>query len=83
MYTIYTKENCDWCIKVKALMKSLSIPYTELKLNDDYNKEQLRELIPTNLPLTVPQVLKFGSRIGGYEDLAAYFEMHGVMGAQQ
>ena len=83
MYTIYTKDNCDWCVKAKRLMIDLGIPYKELKLNEDYNKDELRKLVPETLPLTVPQVFKFNSRIGGYEDLAAYFEMHGVMGTKQ
>jgi hypothetical protein len=83
MYKIYTKDNCDWCIKAKSLMNSLGIPYTELKLGRDFNKEDLQKLLPSNLPLKVPQIFVHNSRIGGYEDLGAYFEMHGVMGMQQ
>lgn len=83
MYKIYTKDNCDWCIKAKNLLNSCGIEYTELKLGTDYQKEDLRALVPEHLPLTVPQVFVQSKRIGGYEDLAEYLERTGVMGVQQ
>ena len=83
MYKIYTKENCDWCVKAKSLMNSLGIPYKELKLGEDYTKEELANLLPSTLRLTVPQVFVHNSRVGGYEDLVEYFERHGVLGMQQ
>lgn len=80
--TIYTKTDCNWCVKAKELMNQLGVQYTELKLGTDFTKEELRELVPANLPLTVPQCFVYNKRIGGFEDLKDYLESVGVIGIQ-
>lgn len=82
MYKIYTKTNCDWCVKAKRLLKDLGAQYEECKLGQDFEKDDLRALLGPHLPLTVPQVFLNEKRIGGYEELAEYLENHGVMGLQ-
>lgn len=82
MYIIYTKDNCNWCVKAKQLMNDVGVKYQELKLGIDYTREELKALLPENLPLTAPQVFIYNKRIGGYEDLAEYLESTGVMGLQ-
>lgn len=79
---IFTKENCVWCVKAKELMKNLSINYTEYKLGEDYEKEDLQELLGKEKRLTVPQIYVNGHHIGGYEDFAQYAEEVGIMGLQ-
>jgi glutaredoxin len=59
------------------------IQFEELKLGKDYQREELKSLLPENLPLTVPQIFIYNKRIGGYEDLAEYLESNGIMGTQQ
>jgi glutaredoxin len=83
MYKIYTKDNCDWCVKAKRLMKDCGLSYEEYKLSVDYTKDELRSLVPEHLPLTVPQIFAYNKRIGGYEDFADYLENVGVLGTQQ
>jgi len=82
MYIIYTKDNCNWCVKAKQLMNDVGVKYQELKLGIDYTREELKALLPENLPLTAPQIFIYNKRIGGYEDLAEYLESTGVMGLQ-
>lgn len=82
MYKIYTKDNCNWCVKAKQLMNDVGVKYQELKLGIDYTREELKALLPENLPLTAPQIFVYNKRIGGYEDLADYLESTGVMGLQ-
>ena len=82
MYIIYTKDNCNWCVKAKQLMNDVGVKYQEFKLGIDYTREELKALLPENLPLTAPQVFIYNKRIGGYEDLAEYLESTGVMGLQ-
>jgi glutaredoxin len=79
-YKVYTKENCPWCVKAKQLLNSVNIPFEELHYDKDFTKDDLRELIGPNLPLTVPQIVIRGHRIGGYEDLVEYMESHGITG---
>lgn len=76
--SIYTKDNCTWCVKAKELMNKIGINYIELKLDQDFTREQLRELIGEHLPLTVPQIFIDNKRIGGYEDFAEYCDNHGL-----
>jgi glutaredoxin len=80
LYKLYTKENCPWCVKAKQLLNSVGLQYEELHYDKDFTKDDLRELIGPNLPLTVPQVVVRNHRIGGYEDLVEYIESHGVSG---
>lgn len=74
---IYTKDNCNWCVKAKQLMNQLGMKYTELHLGVDYTREKLRDIVPENLPLTVPQIFVDSHRIGGYEDFAEWCDNHG------
>jgi glutaredoxin len=82
LYKVYTKENCAWCVKAKQLLNSAGVPFTELHYDKDYTKDDLRELLGPNLPLTVPQIFVKDHRIGGYEDLVEYMENHDMMGLQ-
>ena len=77
---IYTKDNCPWCVKAKELMNKLHLKYTEHNLGIDFTREELRELVPEHLPLTVPQIFVYNKRIGGYEDFAEYCENTGIIG---
>jgi glutaredoxin len=63
-------------------MNDVGVKYQEFKLGIDYTREELKALLPENLPLTAPQVFIYNKRIGGYEDLAEYLESTGVMGLQ-
>ncbi len=80
---MYTKNDCPWCVKAKRLLNDCGIQFEELKLGIDYEREDLKKLLPENLPLTVPQVFVYNKRIGGYEDLSEYLEANGIMGIQQ
>lgn len=75
---IYSKPNCNWCVKAKELMNKLNLQYDEKILEQDYTREELRELIPENLPLTVPQIFVYNKRIGGYEDFVDYCDNHNL-----
>lgn len=74
---LYSKPNCNWCVKAKELMNKLGLKYDEKKLDEDYTRDYLRLLVPENLPLTVPQIFVDGNRIGGYEDFAEWCDNHG------
>ena len=75
---IYSKPNCNWCVKAKELMNKLNLQYDEKILEQDYTREELRELVPENLPLTVPQIFVYNKRVGGYEDFVDYCDNHNL-----
>ena len=75
---IYSKPNCNWCVKAKELMNRLGLQYDEKVLEQDYTREELRKLVPENLPLTVPQIFVYNKRVGGYEDFVDYCDNHNL-----
>jgi glutaredoxin len=75
---IYSKPNCNWCVKAKELMNKLNLQYDEKVLEQDYTREELRKLVPENLPLTVPQIFVYNKRVGGYEDFVDYCDNHNL-----
>ena len=77
---IYSKPNCSWCVKAKELMNKLHLKYDEKVLDVDYTRNELKQLVPENLPLTVPQIFVYNKRIGGYEDFVEYCDSHGITG---
>jgi len=79
---IYSKPNCPWCVKAKELMNKLHLNYDEKVLDMDYTRDELKQLVPENLPLTVPQIFVYNKRIGGYEDFVEYCDNHGYGNGQ-
>lgn len=69
---IYTKNNCIWCDRAKLLLDSKDIEFKEIDLSDDQKREQFYNSIGENVK-TVPQIYIDDLRIGGYQDLVAWF----------
>lgn len=65
--TIYTKENCSFCTKAKMLLTNRGMSYNEMKLNEDFTKENLLELYPN--VMTFPVIVIDGFNIGGFTEL--------------
>lgn len=68
MITVYTKDNCPYCIKAKALLSSENIEYTERRIGIDITRDDFLEAFPN--ARTVPQIVFDEELIGGYDDLA-------------
>lgn len=67
MITIYTKDNCPYCVKSKALLKSYGLEYTEIAIDRDISREDFLERFPTIR--TVPQIIIDGEHVRGYQGL--------------
>ena len=74
--TIYSKDNCPWCEKAKAIFVSKDIEYDEFLLNRDYTPTDFKSLFPNSR--TVPQISIDGNYVGGHDDLVKYIESHGI-----
>lgn len=79
---IYTRDNCVWCVRAKELFALHQINYKEYKLNVDYTKDELIDIIKRSVNVTVPQILVDGHLVGGYDNLVQYMEDHGIIGPQ-
>ena len=75
MYTIFSKDNCKWCVLAKKLMKKNNMAFEERNVPYNVSKEEFLELIEEyDTRPTVPKIFKGKELIGGYEDLQEYIE---------
>ena len=69
MYTIITRDQCNFCDSAKALLKGANLPYTEYNVQSSSSKWVLSLLKLTPLT-TVPQIfMPDGTHVGGYTEL--------------
>jgi len=80
--TVYSKNDCNWCLLMKALLKKRGINYNEIVLSTDREFSEFKE---KNSVETLPQLFDNGVLIGGYnkvEDLLRhkfdYEKLHSV-----
>lgn len=64
---IWSKDNCQYCVKAKTLLDLNGVQYEERKIGAGWTKEQLLEAVPT--ARTVPQIFLDGALIGGFTEL--------------
>lgn len=85
---IYTKDNCPYCTRAKALLNSKGVTYEE-RILDVYGRDDraltesqhwvTRDDLLAAYPAakTVPQIWLDDLHIGGFTDLDAWFKEHG------
>ena len=72
MYTIITRDQCNFCDATKALLKGANLPYTEYNVQSPSSKWVLTLLKQAN-HRTVPQIFNDGGKhIGGYTELLQF-----------
>lgn len=67
---VWSKVNCSYCEKAKALLRSKSIVFEERKIGEQWTKEDLLASVPT--ARSVPQIFIDGKLIGGYTELTKH-----------
>ncbi|MFK5914847.1 MAG: glutathione peroxidase [Woeseiaceae bacterium] len=68
--TIFTRPDCEYCVRAKAMLDESGMEYEELILNRDYTELTLRAVAGIS---SVPQIFIDGNYIGGSESLKDYF----------
>jgi len=69
--TVFSREGCPYCVRAKGMLHDAGIDFEELVLNRDFSESTIRAISGQT---TVPQVFVDGQRIGGAEELAAWFD---------
>lgn len=66
--TIYTKNNCGYCIQAKTLLKNNNIPFAEINIEND---PTAREFVVAEGHRTMPQIYHNGKLFveGGFTGL--------------
>ena len=76
---IYSKPNCSYCDKAKALVKGLNLKYEEKMFGKDFNSvEELYEAVGKQVR-TMPQIKIDGLLIGGYNQLVEHMADKGLV----
>jgi glutaredoxin 3 len=67
--TVYTKQNCPYCVRAKRLLEKKGVAYEEIAVegNDDLR----RWLVEKTGQMTVPQVFAGEKPLGGFSDVDA------------
>ena len=74
MYTIVTRDQCNFCDSAKAILKGRGYPYTEYNVQSSGSKWVLTLIKKAGLT-TVPQIFTpSGNYVGGYTELKKLLE---------
>jgi len=68
--TIYTIDNCIYCVKAKNTLQNRGVMIEEIKVGQDISREDFLEKFPN--VRTVPQIIIDDIYVGGYEQLTQY-----------
>lgn len=78
MFTVYSKVNCPYCVKIEKVFKMKNLDYTKYTLDEDFNREDFIKKFGKGS--TFPRVLKEdGELIGGASETVAYLRTEGLV----
>lgn len=68
MITVYSKQNCPFCVQAKALLAKKGIAFVEVKIDED---EKAKAFVIAEGHRTVPQIYEDGKLYvaGGFQGL--------------
>lgn len=68
MLTVYTKNNCGFCMMAKSLLENRDIPFETVNIDED---EQAKEFVISEGHRTMPQIYQNGELYveGGFNGL--------------
>ncbi len=64
---VYTTEPCSFCARVKGLLQSRGLQFSEVNLSNDPNGRA--ELVQRTGMMSFPQVLIDGELVGGFAEM--------------
>lgn len=80
-FTVYSKQGCPYCDKIKTILNSLSItkgyPIVCYELNTDFNREQFYSEFGEGS--TFPQVIFDNKHLGGCTDTVKYLQENNML----
>ena len=69
---LWSRDNCQWCERVRQLFAHCKIEYLEYKLDKDFTRHQFYEEFEEGA--TFPQVQLDNKHIGGCKDTLHYLQ---------
>ena len=74
---LWSKENCQWCDRVRQLLNSVDINYIEYKYDVDFTKQGFYSEFGEGA--TFPQVQIDNKHIGGCKDTLHYLQQKNLI----
>ena len=71
-FTVYSKENCPYCYKVKQVLELTGSKFVTYKLDEDFTREDFYAKFGEGS--TFPQVLCDDEKIGGSVDTIKFLK---------
>ena len=74
---LWSRDNCQWCERVRQLFTHCKIDYLEYKLDKDFTRRQFYEEFEEGA--TFPQVQLDNKHIGGCKDTLHYLQKENLI----
>jgi glutaredoxin len=75
--TIYTKDNCPYCVKVKQVLQMIRAEVTEYTYGKDFTREQFYDEFGQGS--TFPQVILDEEHVGGCTETVKLLKERGLV----
>lgn len=77
MITVFSKDGCGYCDKIKSILKDYKIPHNVMNLGVDYSLEDIKTKVSKATGkdiqrLTFPAVFDQETYVGGCDDMMDY-----------
>lgn len=76
-FTIYSKQGCPYCDKIKQVMKLSDLDHVVYTLNENFTKEEFYSEFGQGS--TFPQVIMDDHHLGGCTDTVQYLKEKGIV----
>ena len=75
--TIYSKDNCPYCEKVKRLFELINLNFVEYKLNENFTRQNFIDKFGEDSGF--PQVLFGDKLVGGCVETISYLKENNLL----
>lgn len=76
-FTIYSKNSCPYCEKIKSVMVAYNFEHVIYTLNEDFNRQQFIDEF--GVGSTFPQVILDDQKLGGCVDTVKYLKENNLV----
>jgi glutaredoxin len=76
-FTIYSKDGCPYCVKIKQVLEMKEFPHVVYTLNQDFTKEEFYSQFGQGS--TFPQVLFGEDHLGGCTESVKYLKENNLI----